>query len=402
MWSASKSRAAFTFCLTIVSGALLAPFVTAQSPSSARHPRDPAALFRTGQQALADNQLAQAESAFRDVLKLDPKSAAAHANLGVVAMRRKDWEAALAELRKAEKLDPKMSGVRLNIGLVEYRRANYAAAITPFQSVLKVQPDSTQPRYLLGLCLLFIERYADAATTLEPLWPKMSDQFVYLYALSNAAFHAKNESLDQKALQRLIEIGGDSPEFHLVMAKAMLARHESQRALDELAKAEAGNPNLPFLHFNRGLAYRQTNQLDLAEESFRKDTETEPDSPYGFEQLGKLYLREQREDEAQKVFQEALRREARLPDTLIELAKIEMHHGDLNPALQKLDAALKLTPKSQSAHFVRGQVLQKLGRKGEANSEFAAARNLLAAGIDRDRAVFQTDPIPDPQLANQP
>ena len=45
-----------------------------------------------------------------------PGAGAAYANLGVIAMRRKDWDHALALLRKAEKLAPKMAGIRLNIG----------------------------------------------------------------------------------------------------------------------------------------------------------------------------------------------------------------------------------------------------------------------------------------------
>ena len=106
---------------------------------SGKQPADPATIFQRGQQALANEDLAAAESAFHQVLKIDPRSAAARANLGVVAMRRKDWEQALFELHKAEKLDPKMAGVRLNIGLVEYKRGNYPDAIEPFSSFLHDQ-----------------------------------------------------------------------------------------------------------------------------------------------------------------------------------------------------------------------------------------------------------------------
>ena len=39
----------------------------------------------------------------------------AHANLGVIHMRRKQWPQALVRLRKAEKLAPTVAGIRLNI-----------------------------------------------------------------------------------------------------------------------------------------------------------------------------------------------------------------------------------------------------------------------------------------------
>src|SRR4029077_13074769 len=89
----------------------------------------PAALFAQGQAALNSGALDAAEAAFRKVLSADPRSGAAYANLGVIAMRRRQWDHALVLLQKAEKLDPKMAGVRLNIGLVKYRQGDYPGSI---------------------------------------------------------------------------------------------------------------------------------------------------------------------------------------------------------------------------------------------------------------------------------
>jgi len=143
--------------------------------------------FEKGAAALQSGDLNLAEQCFRQVLSVDPQSAAVYANLGVIAMRRKDWDGALKLLKKAERLDAKMTGVRLNIGLVEFRRANYAAAIAPLASVLRDQPDSEQARYLLGLCQVLTERFDEAMATLEPLWPQRSEDVMYLYVLSIAA-----------------------------------------------------------------------------------------------------------------------------------------------------------------------------------------------------------------------
>jgi Flp pilus assembly protein TadD len=90
---------------------------------------DPQAWFAKGQTALQAGDLDAAEAAFHEVLEADPGAGSAYANLGVIAMRRKNWDEAIRLLRKAETLEPKMAGIRLNIGLVEYRRGNYAAAL---------------------------------------------------------------------------------------------------------------------------------------------------------------------------------------------------------------------------------------------------------------------------------
>jgi Tfp pilus assembly protein PilF len=61
-------------------------------------PKKAAAAFNRGQQALQANDLHTAEAAFHEVLSLDPQAGAAYANLGVIAMRRKQWDDALAML----------------------------------------------------------------------------------------------------------------------------------------------------------------------------------------------------------------------------------------------------------------------------------------------------------------
>ena len=120
---------------------LFVPVLASAVPSQDRKVAkpSPALLFEEAQEALAKGDLDTAATDFKDVLKLDPRSGAAHANLGVIAMRRKNWDQALAELHEAQKLAPQMTGVRLNIGLVEYRRANYVEAIPPLESVVREQ-----------------------------------------------------------------------------------------------------------------------------------------------------------------------------------------------------------------------------------------------------------------------
>src|SRR5580704_15914829 len=187
---------------------------------------------------------------------VDPQQAGAYANLGVIDMRRKQWPQALEMLHKAEHLAPQIAGIRLNIGLVYYRQNDFRNAIPPFESVVHDAPDSFQARYLLGLCYFFLERYGDAASTLEPLWSQASGQLNYLYVLGIAANKAGRADLEQRALSHLVEIGQNSPEFHLLMGKAHLNREEYDEAITELELAVKKDSSLPFVHFNLGMAYQ--------------------------------------------------------------------------------------------------------------------------------------------------
>src|ERR1700751_1607931 len=148
---------------------------------------DPQNIFKQGETALAKGDLDSAERCFKQVVSLNPRVSGAYANLGVIQMRRKHWDAAIANLERAEKLAPQISGIRLNIGLAYYRQGAYRHAIPAFESVVKDEPGSLQARYLLGQCYSFTDRYVEAVDTLEPLWPQQSTDLNYLYVLTTSA-----------------------------------------------------------------------------------------------------------------------------------------------------------------------------------------------------------------------
>ena len=365
---------------------------------------DVKAQFEQGQKALQGGDLDAAEAAFRKVLAEDPRSAGAYSNLGVIAMRRKDWDRALTLLQKGAKLAPSMSGIRLNIGLVRFRKGDYNEAIPALASVVRDQPDSAQARYLLGLCALFTERFADSVATLEPLWPQHANDFMYLYVLSIAADGAAKKELGEKALTQLVAVGGDTPEFHLMLGKAFLNRQETPKAVEELERAAALNSHLPFVHFNLGIAYARAGENARAEEEFRRDIAIEPDLPEPYELLGEFYVRAGKDDEAEKFFAQALQHDPKMPDALSGLAKIYLRQEKYAQALAEADAALGLVPNAGNLHFVRGRILTKMGRLNEAKKELTLAAQMRNAMVERDKELdtLSEGRVPNPELKQTP
>ena len=375
-------RVSSTRITSIIFVWLLAPAGgLAQSP----HPRasdarsadvrtaDPAVLFERGERALEENNLAEAESDFRQVLAIDPHAGAAYANLGVVYMRRKQWPRALETLHKAKELMPNVAGIRLNIGLAYYRQNEFLKAIPPFESVVREQPDAVQPRYLLGLCYFFAERWGDAASALEPLWPQESDKLPYLYVLANAAHRAGQRDWDERASLELLKIGNDSAEYHLFAGKYHLNREEYDLAIGEFEAAAKANPTLPFVHFNLGVAYLRKQEYARARDELLKDVAIEPEVALNYDQLGELYWQTQNDADAEKSFREAIRRNPRLATSYLGLAKIYQRQQKYAAALAETDKVLSMDPDRTEAHYVRGQALLRLGRKEEAKKEMAAA-----------------------------
>jgi tetratricopeptide (TPR) repeat protein len=374
------------------------------APTDARPQKktaDPAKLFQQGQDHLNAGKLDAAEHDFRGVLALDSKSGAAYANLGVVYMRRKQWSRALEMLEKAEKLMPQVAGIRLNEGLAYYRQNEFLKAIPPFESVVRDQPDALQPRYLLGLCYFFAERWSDATATLEPLWTQESGEFPYLYVLSNAAHRAGQKELDDRAAEQLIKLSNGSPEYHLFAGKYYLNLGQLDPALTEFQAAAEANPNLPFVHFNLGLTYEKKQEYGHARDEFLKDAAVEPDLGLDYEELGNVYWLMQDDDNAEISYHDALRRDPRLVNSRIGLAKVYQRQGKYPNALTELDAAERIDRDRPDIHYLRARLLLRLARADDAKKELAAAHQIESRHQAAGHAPA-ADSVPSPELLQDP
>lgn len=395
----------------LLTSLMCAFFFLAKTPvaaaQTAAHPAEPgkkpapssiAAIFHEGEEALRTGDLDRAEKSFRRVLAADPASAGAYANLGVVAMRRQHWEQAIRLLSKAAKLAPKISGIRLNIGLAYYRQNRYDAAIPPLESVLRDQPTSnqSQARYLLGLCYFFTGHYADAAHTLEFLWPEQASNLAYLYVLGVAAQHAKIPDLEKRALNHMVEIGQNSPQFHLFMGKAHLNREEYVEAVGELAHAAELDPKLPFVHFDLGVAYLKQQDYERAKAEFLKDIALEPDLPFSYDQLGLLFFQAGNDSDAEHSYQEALQHDPNFLSAHLGLARARQRQGKYADALLSAEAAEELAPENAQVLSLKGQILEKLGRHTQAQAAFQRYRKLLEE--QRSQREHQMEGPPDPEL----
>jgi tetratricopeptide (TPR) repeat protein len=380
------------------------------SPASAAKPRntaptassgaatDIAQLFQEGQDALNQGRLDEAERDFRRVLAVNPQLGGAYANLGVVYMRRKQWGKALENLHKAEHLLPQVAGIRLNIGLACYRQNEFLKAIPPLQSVVRDQPDAEQPRHLLGLCYFFTDRWADAADTLEPLWAQESGHLSYLYVLSIAAHRAHKRELDERATAQLIKAGEGSPEFHLFMGKAHLNLEQYELALADFQAAAEANPKLTFVHFNLGLTYLKKQDYERARDEFLKDAAIEPDVVNNYDELGDVYSLLQQDSEAEKNYREALRRDPRMVNPYVGLAKIYQREEKYPQALSAIESAGKLDPGRTDIHYLKGQVLIRLGRKDEGKKELETSVRLDNERRAARQKQMESGTVPSPEL----
>jgi Flp pilus assembly protein TadD len=125
-------------------------------------PSDPAPRLLRGRALVHRGMEAEAERDFRRVLELDPRSAAAHAELGVLCERNHRGTEAMGHHRQAHLLAPEEAGYTNNLAFALLLRGQPREAIPLLEEALQAEPGSARLRNNLGFALARTGDFAGA------------------------------------------------------------------------------------------------------------------------------------------------------------------------------------------------------------------------------------------------
>jgi len=93
----------------------------------------------------------RAAECFKKALKLNPKKAEVHYNLGLTYQAKKMWNEAIDQYQKALELNPEDAEAHNNLGIVYYNKGEYRKAIEEFKLALCIDPGFKMARKNLRL-----------------------------------------------------------------------------------------------------------------------------------------------------------------------------------------------------------------------------------------------------------
>ncbi len=134
---------------------------------------------------------------------------------------------------------------------------------------------------------------------------------------------------------------------------------------------------------------------------FLTDSQIEPDVAYNYDQLGAIEFREQHTKKAKEYLLQALRLEPTLARARYQLARLLTEEGDLARALAEIDRVITLVPENRNVHYLRGQILKRLGRTREAKAEMRKVTEISSAALNRSQQEFENG-VTDPELMDPP
>jgi tetratricopeptide (TPR) repeat protein len=163
-------------------------------------------LLAQGNKCVARGAYADAVPIYEDLLRLDPRHATAHNNLGAALCKLCSFKDAETHFRKAISIEPNFPDAQSNLGNLLRWKGENTESENWLRRALKLNPRFVDARVNLGLTLAFMNRSRDAKGQFEKalkLDPRNAD------ALCGLAFVAKTEGRFDEAdalFKRALEI----------------------------------------------------------------------------------------------------------------------------------------------------------------------------------------------------
>jgi len=319
-------------------------------------------------------RLAEAEAAYRAVLRQIPDDADALHGLGVLAHQQGRSAESVELIGRALAGAPGRPDMPFNLGLAQYRSGAFRAAAESFQ----------------------------AAANLKPDWPEAH------YNLGNARRDDGDAAGAMRAFRQALRLRPAYIQAEVNLANLLKDSGKLDQALAAYRRVLARDPTLPDTHNNLGTALTESGDAAGAEAAFRAALRLRPDFPEALANLGTLLAMEgslDRRAEAARLFTRATTLLRAAPPTLsnrMVLAECLLGLRDYEAAAANLRDAMQAYPDQARPAALLVEALRGWGKLEEAAAlaENLPARDadLLTRGmlwrdlqqLDRSEAAFRT------------
>jgi tetratricopeptide (TPR) repeat protein len=332
---------------------------------------------------------ADAETAWRAVLKAHPADADAFAHLGLLEARQEHYKEAVPLYRKALALNPAMPGVRLNLGLALFKSGALSEAIQAFNPLLKSEPPSSPEALrvttLIGLAHYGLGEYAAAIPYLKQATAADPQNLPFRLALAHSCLWTKQFQCVLDVYHEILTLNAESAEADMLAGEAMDEMKDNAGAMQQFRAAVKADPREPNVHFGLGYLLWGLMQYEEAAQEFQAELANNPDHAQALAFLADTEMRLNHPDAAPPLLEKAIKIDPKIELAHLDLGILDNDAGRKDDALRELKIAERLSPGDQNVHYRLGRFYQSMGRKDDAKAEFDKTRGLQKAA---DESVF--------------
>jgi tetratricopeptide (TPR) repeat protein len=299
-------------------------------------------------------------------------AAVAQANLGVNLAKQAKYREAVLAYQRAAAIDPTLPGINLNIGLAWFKLGDFRQALTAFDK----EPPSGRVTTLIGMSYFGLAQYKEAAARLKPLADAQPENTELVYLLAKCYVWARDTDAGMALFQKLLERDPDSAAVHMLMGEAFGSRYRTPEAIKEFEIAAKNGPSLPDVHFGLGYLYWTQKRYDEAKHEFELELKNDPKHSRALAYLGDTQMKAGQNAEALVLLKKALELQKDLHLAHLDMGMIYQQDKRNELAVAEFREAIRTDAGNYDAHYRLARLLKEMGRKAEADSEFAIVQKL--------------------------
>ena len=365
--------------------------------------------FRAGIQALENNDLAAAEKAFKESIKLDNGAAAPYMGLAQVALRRGQKSVVESNMKKAMELAPGSASILTSWGTYLYTQRDLPAAEAALREAIKLDSSVMAAHLHLGdMYLVAFRKPAEAVREYRSAVALAPEHAGAHYALGLALASQGQAAQAERELLEASTLAPQNPLPHQLLGRVYASQKQFDKALRAFDSAIRANSAFAAPHFERGQIYAAQGDDARALKEYAEGQRKDPKRSVGYTSIGMVHQRNQRWKEAQDAYLAAIKIEPRsaiaynnlawisaerktdlirglewankavalgpdVPEFQVTRAWVYRAQGDLARAEQALSKAATLKAKKATTFYYLGRVYLERGKKAQGVSEIKKA-----------------------------
>ncbi len=323
-------------------------------------------------------------------LRSAPSSSDAHNNLGAIYLELGDYVHAVREFQTAADQRPSNLDYQFNLGFGLFHLDRCTDALPHLALAARSDAHASDANYIAGLCSYHLSRWDVAVEEIQKSIGQTKGSPEKLYILIRAARKAHQPAIAMKAFANLASNYPDSLFVHELLAEAYDLTRDSATAEEEFSRALQVAPTEPGLNFDLGYLYWKENRFNEAAVHFRRELVLDSHSKSSLYYLGAIALKQGKAAEALSLFRRALGEGGEYREAWIGIGEASEALHDLPTAEQSFRKAIIYFPEQVEPHYRLAQLLKKEDRSEEANKEFALVTKLHEQDRARAAAIMSS------------
>jgi predicted O-linked N-acetylglucosamine transferase (SPINDLY family) len=305
---------------------------------------DDADLFAQATAYHRSGHLAKAQAGYKKVLKKRPNHLGALNMLAASEHQSGNSQAAERLLRRALLVDPQSAAARCDLGVVLAALQRPDDALACYDNLIALKPDFFDAHFNRSNLLLRLTRFAEAVTSYDNAIA-LNPQHVDALSSKGEALHYLGRFADAiTCYNRLLAVKPADARALINRGAAFKDLRQAKEAIADFDLALAIAPDNPVAWINRGQTLLALGRIGEALESFDRALSINSELDQAWLGRARILVLKKNVTEALAACQRALAIQPNSASALAQIGQCHMLQGDTEAAISYLDRSLAIKP----------------------------------------------------------